>query len=276
MSLSPPGSDSTPKELRGARVFVLRGGAWGERVAEQISLRGGDAVVVPLLDIQFTQPSVLRSALEDWATGNYDWLLLTSANTVHAIENCGADLSLRESARGGGRTPRIAAVGPITAEAAERLGLTVSLTPQSDFSAEGLINALRKTVGDRPLRFLFPVSSLTDGRMQQALELDGHSVRRVTAYETQAVAAPEDFRSQLDAHTPTVILITSGSAAHALHRHAPDLPAGVGVAAIGRSSARALAEHDVVPHVIASQQTIPGLLDAVAAYLHRCDEKDPA
>lgn len=259
-------STPVPADLDGARVFVLRGSEWGEQVAQQIRRRGGEARVVPLLDVRLTVSPALRSHLEDWARGGYDWLLLTSVNAVRAVEAAGPDLGPSGS-DASGRTPRVAAVGPATERAAVQAGLPVSLTPESDFSTEGLLEVLRDAAGPAPLRFLFPVSDLTDQRMQEALGADGHEVVRVTAYETRAVAPPADLRAQLQAHAPTVVLITSGSAAQALHAHLPELPAGVAVAAIGRRSAAALAEHGSVADVVAAEQTIPGLLDAVAAHL---------
>lgn len=272
MRRTPSESGTGAADLRGARLFVLRGSSWGERVAEQITLRGGEARVIPLLDITFAEPSTLREALTGWGNGEYDWLLLTSVNTVHAIERAGLTLPHGEPASQTSPPRRIAAVGPATAEAAAQQGLTVSLIPPADFSTEGMIDALHSAAGPHPARFLFPVSNLTDDRMQRALESRGHTVLRVTAYETSERPAPSDFAAQLGEHAPTVVLVTSGSAAHALHRALPELPAGLHIAAIGRASARALAEHGLVADVVALEQTIPGLLDAVADYLHQRDE----
>ena len=239
---------------------MLRGSAWGERAAEQIRRRGGDAQIVPLLEIHFADAPELREALGAWTRGAFDWLLLTSMNTVHVIERSGADLA--HAAAG-----RIAAVGPSTAETAEKLGLTVSLVPDTDFTTEGLLDVLRRETRNSPARFLFPVSNLTDDRMQQALEQDGHEVVRITAYDTQEVAAPEGFNERLRVHAPSVILVTSGSAARALHHQTPRLPPEVIVAAIGQPTARALAAVGFQADVVASRQTLDGLLDATATYL---------
>lgn len=263
-------SEATPTidDLRGARIFVLRGSSWGERVAKCIRHRGGEARIVPLLEIHFMAGPDLRDSVESWVKGEYDWLLLTSISAVRAIQASGANLLTEVPQPGTGRQPRTAAVGPSTAAAAEQFGLTVSLVPDVDFATEGLIDAFRNADEAGPSRILFPVSNLTDDRLQNALESAGHTVTRITAYETNEVAAPENFRAQLTATTPAVILVTSGSAARSLHRQLPGLPESVIVASMGRSTVRALAELDVVADVIATRQTIDGLLDAVAAYLH--------
>lgn len=270
-------STSTVDDLRGARLFVLRGSSWGERVAERIRHRGGEARIVPLLEIHFMAGPDLRDSIESWAKGEYDWLLLTSISTVRAIQASGAHFFAEPLRPGIGRPPRIAAVGPSTAAAAEQLGLAISLVPDADFATEGLIDAFRNDDEASPSRILFPASNLTDDRLQNALESDGHTLTRITAYETNEVAAPENFRAQLTTSTPTVILVTSGSAARSLHRQLPGLPDSVIVASMGRSTVRTLAELDVAADVIATRQTIDGLLDAIAAHLNeQRRQRDPA
>lgn len=272
MSRSLGDTDRPASDLAGARIVVLRGSAWGDRVADRIRARGGEPRVVPLLDIEISDSEPLRTELASWARGEYDWLVLTSMNTVRAVQQAQSSPpagSEAVRAAAAGITPRVAAVGPATAAAAAQIGLEVSLVPEQDFATEGLLAAIRDAVGARPSRFLFPVSNLTDERMQDALTAAGHQVVRITAYETREVAAPPDLHRQLTEHDPTVVLITSGSAARALHRHFPVLPDGLRIAAIGRSSARSLAELGMRADIVAAEQTIDGLLDSIADHLSK-------
>lgn len=264
------------EDLRGARLFVLRGSEWGESVADRIRSRGGEPRVVPLLDIRLSESARLHSELAAWARGEYDWLVLTSMNTVRAVEQAHVHAPGEAEAEprlGSARSSRVAAVGPATARAAERIGLEVALVPEHDFATEGLLDAIRNEVG-HPSRFLFPVSNLTDDRMQRALTAAGHEVVRVTAYETRELEAPADLLPQLTERHPAVILITSGSAARALHHQLPHVPDTVNIAAIGRSSARALADLGVRVDVVAEHQTIDGLLDAIAEHLTHTPQQE--
>lgn len=248
-------------DFAGVRICVLRGAEFGHRVAERVRHRGGEPRFIPLIEVTAIESQFLKQEVRAWVGGGYDWLILTSANAVHAIEHLGEPLAAS-------RASRVAVVGPGTAAHAEQIGLTVDLVPEHDFTTEGLVDALLAGLAGTPKRCLFPASNLTDDRLQRALEAAGHEVVRVTAYETNEVPTQLDLRREFTAHSPTVVLVTSASAARALAHQAPILPAAVKIAAIGRPSADALTQLGIHPDVVSARHTIDGLLDAVADHLH--------
>ncbi len=70
--------------LNGRRILVTRAAHQAGKLSEGLRAAGAEAVEVPVLEIQ---PPVSFDAL-DAALRNlddYDWLILTSANAVHAL-----------------------------------------------------------------------------------------------------------------------------------------------------------------------------------------------
>ena len=110
------------------RVIVTRPRAQSEPLAARLRELGCEVVVCPLLEIE---------PLGDEAIGveSYDWVVVTSAN--------GADELARRRA---GTMPRLAAVGPGTAEALRRHGLEPDLVPAVS-TQEGLLEELPRPAG---------------------------------------------------------------------------------------------------------------------------------
>ncbi|WP_336660557.1 uroporphyrinogen-III synthase [Leucobacter sp. USHLN153] len=258
--------------LDGVRVLVTRGGAAGERDAAEVRRRGGAPILAPLTEIVPSErPELLREAAEGWNRGDFDWLLMTSANAVDAFVAAGG--------RGPTGSQRVAAVGPATAEALRGHGMDPDLVPAADYSAVGLGAAIldRFATASRAtgasagsVRALLPVSEIADHTLEFALSEGGHEVTRVTAYRT--VPAPRDaqIEDRVTAGEVDVILVLSGSAAREVaRRFAPFTRSRPLLAAIGGPSARALATHELAADVVADPHTVSNLLDRVANALER-------
>ena len=91
-----------------------------------------EVVECPLIEIERTSDEAIDCA-------GYDWLIVTSPN--------GAD----EVARRGRNLPRVAAVGPGTAEALRAHGITPAFVPRES-SQDGLLREFPRPAGPRPLR----------------------------------------------------------------------------------------------------------------------------
>ncbi|MFD5601071.1 uroporphyrinogen-III synthase [Leucobacter sp. NPDC058333] len=247
--------------LAGVRVLVTRGGAAGDRDADDVRSRGGLPIVAPLTLIAPPEDAApLAEAAAAWNRGEFDGVLITSANAAEAFADAGARPDSHTDTQ---RAPLIAAVGPATADALRARGFGPDLVPDTDFSAVGLSAAAIDHLGAAPLRLLLPVSSLADDTLETALTRAGHRVERVTAYRT--IAAPRDaaLETRVAAGDVDVILVLSGSGAREVARRFAPLPATIRLAAIGRPSARALAEQGLAADVIADPHTVANLLDRV-------------
>src|SRR6185437_8948626 len=101
------------------RVLVTRAARQAGKLSEGLRAAGFEPVEVPVLEIRPPlEYGPLDAALKNLKT--YDWLILTSANTVHALLE-------RASAHGvvmpGTAGPQVAVIGEATATAARRAGL---------------------------------------------------------------------------------------------------------------------------------------------------------
>src|ERR1700684_1576188 len=80
--------------LSGRRVLVTRAAHQAGKLSESLRTLGAEAVEVPVLEIcPPTSFDPLDQAMRQ--LDHYDWLILTSANTVMALENRARELGIR-------------------------------------------------------------------------------------------------------------------------------------------------------------------------------------
>ncbi|WP_024356488.1 uroporphyrinogen-III synthase [Leucobacter chironomi] len=263
MTSLPTGRGPGAPDLTGCRILVPRGGAAGERLAAEIRARGGLPVIAPLTTTAPPQhPAALAAAVESWNRGDYDWLVVTSANGAHAVVAAGA--------RPGAGS--VAAVGPATAEPLREHGFAVDVQPERDFSAVGLADALLAVLDrvDRPeeaRRVLLPLSEIAGAELEHALAAAGHAPHRVTAYRTLPTPRDPRFEAEVRGGAVDAILVMSGSGAAETARRFDPLPESTRLVAIGGPTAQALAAHGLRADAVATRHTSDGLLDTLAAIL---------
>jgi uroporphyrinogen-III synthase len=160
------------------KAIVTRPRAQAKPLVEALERAGVEVVECPLIEIERTSDEPVDG------TG-YDWLVVTSPN--------GAD----EIARRGRNLPRIAAVGPGTAEALRAHGLEPAFVPK-EFSQDGLLREFPRPAG----RVLFAAAEGARRGPIDELEADFVSL----------------YRTRLLQPTPPdgdVVVLASGSAARA-------------------------------------------------------------
>lgn len=217
----------------------------------------------------------LDDSLRAAATGGYDWLMLTSANTVEAVAQRLAAIGLASDALAG---LRIAAVGPSTARAvADSLGQRVEIVPEAaSYSAVGLAQALPPITG---ARVLLPQSALADDGLTRALTERGARVTPVVAYQPGTNSGGVDLPALLARGAVDAITLTSGSTAHHLVRRLQSeggdvrLLEHVCLACVGPSTAQAVQSLGLRADVVASEHTLIGLTHALAMYFAERGEK---
>ncbi|MGD0154503.1 MAG: uroporphyrinogen-III synthase [Terracidiphilus sp.] len=120
--------------LAGRRVLVTRAAHQAGKLSEGLRELGAEPVEIPMLEIQPPESlDPLDRAIR--SLGSYDWLILTSANTVRALEGRAQALGLQLAASD---RLQVAAVGEATAQAARRAGLPVAVVPET-YVAESLV-----------------------------------------------------------------------------------------------------------------------------------------
>lgn len=196
--------------LYGRRVLVTRprqqSGAFVERLIEL----GAAPVVLPTVEIR--EPA-------DWAPvddavrrlADYDWLVFTSANGVHAF--LGRLWALGFDIRALGSI-QLAAIGPKTGDALRKFHLEPDLVP-AKYQSEDLAAALLETIqpGQRVL-----LARADRGREVLREQLAGHCrVEQVAVYsQVDAVELDADIIDQLRRGDIDCITLTSSNIARAL------------------------------------------------------------
>ena len=204
------------------RVIVTRPRAQAGPLAERLEALGAEVVECPLIEIERTSDAEIDGS-------GYDWLVVTSPNGAEEI------------ARRGRNLPRIAAVGPGTAEVLRAHGIEPAFVPRES-SQEGLLRDFPRPAG----RVLFAAAE---------------GARRLPIEELGADFVPL-YRTRLLTPDPPdgdVVVLASGSAARAY--------AGVGGAApavtIGPETSRVARSVGLTVVREAASHDLDGLLAAV-------------
>jgi uroporphyrinogen III methyltransferase/synthase len=254
------------KPLFGKRILVTRASHQNTEMGQLLQDQGAVAVNLPTIDI-FPPPDLapLRRALNQLS--QYDFLLLTSANTVYQLAPLLAEQNQDARAFAG---MVIAAVGPATAKALkETLGLRADWVA-SEHRAEGLLVRFEGQNLEGK-RILLPQALKARELLAQALSARGAVVDQVSAYRT-GLPEPEKTRiglEQLEAEGVDALTFTSASSvenfvALAGAPRVPKLCQNKVIAAIGPLTRDACQQMglkvDVMPD---SSYTVPALIEAL-------------
>ena len=150
---------------------------------------GHEVVECPLIEIE-----PLPGAVE---VDGYDWVVVTSPNGARELV-----------ARASGELPKVAAVGPGTAETLRELGVEPAFVPRVS-SQDGLLAEFPRPAG----RVLFAAA---EGARRRPIEELGADF--VALYTTRLVTPPEPPQGDL-------VVLASGSAARSFAELGVDIPA---------------------------------------------------
>ncbi len=195
--------------LAGKRIVITRAAAQCEALSKELSARGAIPLVLPL--ISFGEPDDFRpfdEAIRSLA--GFDWIILTSAQAVRALAARSEPIG-RTLVHDRG-TPRIAAVGPVSAEAAEAAGFHVTHVAHTH-NGVALAEELGEQLRDRTV--LLPRSDRANPDLPAALKRYGARVTEVIAYRTLHTAEIDQRNLQKVATGDAeAILFFSPSAVH--------------------------------------------------------------
>ena len=204
------------------RAIVTRPREQARPLVERLEAIGADVVECPLIEIERTSDDPIDGS-------GYDWVVVTSSN--------GAD----EIARRGRNLPRVAAVGPGTAEALRAHGIEPAFVPRAS-SQEGLLAEFPRPAG----RVLFAAAEGARRRPIRELGADF-----VPLYRTRLLRP--------DPPAGDVVILASGSAARAyasLGGRAPAVTIGPETSRVARAVGLSVAAE-------AERHDLSGLVEAV-------------
>jgi uroporphyrinogen-III synthase len=210
--------------------------------------------------------TLLDSALNRIANGGFDWLILTSANTVRALAQRLNALELSPTIFA---SVKIAAIGSATAEAARcLLNLKVIAIPDT-YLSEDLARTIQPSRG---ARVLLPLSTLANPSLARILSTIGARVTTVYAYRTivgmGGVNLPELLRKN---QVGAVTFTSPSTVTYGLQRltaEGGDLAtlARACIACIGPKTAATIHKRNLPVHVTPVEHTVKGLIAALEHY----------
>jgi uroporphyrinogen-III synthase len=258
----------SPLPLAGRRILVTRSVHQAGKLSEGLRLLGAIPMEVPVIEIDSpTNFVALDGALGKLCT--YDWLILTSANTVRALKKRGAALgiSLSESAA----KVKVAAIGAATAAEAANAGLQITKIPES-YVAESLVEALKDLAAGQ--KILLARAELARDLIPDALRAAGAQLDVVDAYRNRMPAdAPERLRAALEHDVDAVTFTSSSCVTHLKHAaEYAGLPwplSRVPAISVGPVTSATLCSLGWEPAAEANPSDIPGLVAAIARLLGR-------
>ncbi|MDE0077323.1 MAG: uroporphyrinogen-III synthase [Caldilineaceae bacterium] len=262
----------TIQNLTGLRIANTRALRQAPILTQLLEAEGAQVLHYPTVEIEPCADSTdFDAALTDLARGQFDWLIVTSTNTVYILADRLRELGigLERVARS---NTRVAAVGSATATAiAQELNLVVDLMPD-EYMAESLAASLQ--VG-RGSRVLLPQSAIARPVLVKALRRAGAEVRAVAAYDTVVGHGGDDLPRHFWQGDVDVVLFTSASTVHnfvsRLKAESGDagMLCDVTVACIGPMTAEAARRHDLPVQIVAKHRTVEGLVQSLKSYFAR-------
>jgi hydroxymethylbilane synthase len=242
--------------LSGKRILVTRAREQAEALSDKIRMLGGDPVELPAIDLApLTDYAELDAALSQ--TGNYDWVVFTSANGVRAVAERlaarGLDASYLASAK-------LAAIGPATARALQALGLAVEFIP-TKYLGEQVAAELPVEPGSRALLLR---ADLASDVLARGLTERGVQVKDIDAYRTILPETKDVDWKRIDAVT-----FTSSSTVNNMMNMLGDRKADLARAdifCIGPVTAQTAREAGLNVAAVATEHTVDGLLAAMVEY----------
>ena len=230
--------------LYGRRIVITRPEA--KALAEELERLGAEVTIVPLIEIHPAEGRGLEEAVESLAS--YDWIVLTSVNGVAALASGLSALA--------GPT-RVAAVGPVTADAIRELGVEPAFVASR--ASDDIAGGLGSIEG---MRLLLPQADIADPRLAEELRGQGADVDVVVAYRTVLVEPP--MWGILPMRIADAVVLASGSACRSLAA-AGGAGGGAMLVCIGPKTAKVAREVGLEVGLVADETTSDGIIQALVS-----------
>jgi uroporphyrinogen-III synthase len=255
----------TAGPLAGRRIVVTRAAQQSGGLRERLEQQGAEVLLLPTIEIV---PPDSYAPLDDVLrqVGDFDWLVVTSANAVRVMDERLTALGLGVQSLG---HVRCAAVGPSTADAMRRMGLAVDVVPER-YVGEALADALADRV--RGQRVLLVRAAAARDVVPDALLAAGATLTVVDAYRT-VVPADAVGRARAvfsDEPLPDAVVFTSGSTVTHLLDVLRDAglacPREVACVSIGPVTSAAVRDAGLVVAAEAETASLDALVDACVRF----------
>ncbi len=269
--MSQPAFTIENRPLLGKTIVVTRAQRQAGSLISRLEESGAKALEFPVIKIV---PPESFAAMDNSIArlNSFDWVIFTSVNGVEyfwqRLEVLGKTAAAFENLK-------VCAIGPATADALTRRGVTPALVPQK-FVAEGILEDLGGVAGQR---FLLPRAELAREALLEGLEAGGATVEQLVAYRTvvadaggsldaaQLVKLLEKGRVDLVTFTSSsTVRFFAARLAVVSEKPLPDLLSKTLVACIGPVTAGTARELGLRVGLAAPEFTIDHLVQAIVDY----------
>lgn len=261
------------RPLFGKRVLLTRAKEQADELAARLAGYGAEPVEAPTIKIV---PPL------DWAPvdhaiseiGTYDWIIFTSVNGVSRFMT-------RLFARGldsrclAGR--QLCCIGPRTAQELKKFGVKADVIP-AEYQAEGVLAALNRQ-NLKKARILIPRAEVARELLPEELRAAEAHVEVISVYRTLTPDQDsEEWRKELMDHRIHVVTFTSSSTVRNFvamlggAEAVKPLLQSVTIACIGPITAKTAEEYGMTVPIMPSENTIPGLVEAIAHHYENREE----
>ena len=262
------------RPLFGKGVLVTRPRAQAPALSNLLAELGAEPIECPTLEIYPPDSwGPVDEAIQ--VLSSYDWVIFTSVNGVQAF--MGRLWFHQKDARSLANA-KVCCIGPRTEEEANRWGLVADLVPR-EFQAEGILEALG-ALEIRGQRILIPRAKVAREILPEQLRQMGASVQVVHGYQAVPPQAKEamlsdHFRNQdiqyLTFTSSSTVknfcqLFTDRQEMQNLTQHAT-------VACIGPITAKTVKDEGLPVGIVAAENTVPALVDAIVAHANQSQAK---
>ncbi len=259
-------AENLSSSLAGKRIVITRAAAQSEVLARELSARGAIPVMLPL--VSFAEPddfAPLDRAIAEMQ--QYDWLILTSAQTVRAVMQRAEDLQQPLFATNS--RLQVACVGPVSADSARKAKLAVAYVAATH-NGVALANELGSKL--HGAKVLLPRSDRANPDLPAALKRFGAQVTEVIAYRTlRPSEADRDGLEKIVNGQADAILFFSPSAV----QHFAELVGAeqlrqiqdkLAITAVGPVTANALQRAGMQRVVVAADTTAASVIETLEKY----------
>ncbi|MBU9710983.1 uroporphyrinogen-III synthase [Evansella tamaricis] len=248
--------------LHGRHILNTRAKHQASELTECLQRHGGIVLEIPLISIEkpVDCTPVYRVIQQ---LGRYDWIVFTSANSVHFFMEFLTNEGKRVEEL---QRKKIAVVGNKTLKYLQKKGITPQVVP-STFSGEYLTEELLKNIklGER---ILFPRSSLSSNYLVHTLQQKDMEVDAPIVYETAMnTSIKKELHDTLLTEKIDIITFTSPSTVRSFFMQIDQSLIennrldSILFAVIGTVTAKELKEYGVKEMIIPKQFTIEGLVE---------------
>jgi uroporphyrinogen III methyltransferase/synthase len=245
------------------KVLITRPRSQSDSFADALRSAGFEPIYFPVIEIRSIEDNPeLEQALKN--ISKYDWIVFTSVNGVEVVSKKLGQFS---------PLPRVAAIGPKTAEALRARGVTPDFVPE-EYVAEAILPGL----GDlRGKWVLLPRAEIARKALPEAIVKAGGTAHEIAVYKTLPAQPDAEGLAALKSGVDAITFTSPSTVENFLavvRKNGLDplnLPNNPLFACIGPITEQAAREEGFANLVVAKEYTAEGLVEVIKKLMNNLE-----